>query len=166
MSISIAIGAIKAIDPLDLCQQFLSQSATQRLEILQRMGLERYHQLLCHLTSTEANHRCLQRFLINPHQVKFPQLQGADLRGLNLQKMNLVRAKFNQAQLQNCCLRSADLIFGDFTGADLSNADLRGCTVNESQWKKAIVINCDLRATVGLTPQQQRLLRQQGAILD
>ncbi len=166
MSISITIGTSKVIDPLDLCQQFLSQSATQRLETLQKMGLERYHQLLCHLAYTEANHRCLQHFLINPHQVKFPQLQGADLRGLNLQGMNLVRAKFNQAQLQSCCLRSADLIFGNFTGADLSNADLRSCTVHESQWDNAIVIHCDLRGAVGLTPPQQRLLRQQGAILD
>ncbi|MFA9202214.1 MAG: pentapeptide repeat-containing protein [Candidatus Nanopelagicaceae bacterium] len=153
-------------DPLDICQEFLSRSTPQRFETLQNMGLERYHQLLCHLTATEANYRCLRRFLINPHQVKFPQLQGADLRGLNLQQMNLVRAKFNQALLQGCCLRSADLIFGDFTGADLSNADLRGCTVNESQWRDAVVTHCDLRGTVGLTPQQQQVLYQKGAILD
>ncbi|MEY4519194.1 MAG: hypothetical protein RLZZ499_1793 [Cyanobacteriota bacterium] len=153
-------------DSIDICQEFLSQPIPQRLNTLQNMGLERYHQLLCHLTFTEANYQCLRRFLIHPHQVKFPQLQGADLRGLNLQKMNLVRAKFNQAQLQGCCLRSADLIFGDFTGADLSNADLRGSTLNESQWHNAVVTRCDLRSTVGLTPQQQQLLRQQGAILD
>jgi uncharacterized protein YjbI with pentapeptide repeats len=155
-----------ASDSMDICQEFLSQPISQRLKILQNMGLERYHQLLCHLAFTEANYQCLHRFLIHPHQVKFPQLQGADLRGLNLQKMNLVRAKFNQAQLQGCCLRSADLIFGDFTGADLSNADLRGCTINESQWRDAIVTHCDLRDTVGLTPQQQQVLRQKGAILD
>jgi uncharacterized protein YjbI with pentapeptide repeats len=155
-----------ASDSIDICQEFLSQSVSQRLKTLQNMGLERYHQLLCHLTSTEANYQCLRRFLIHPHQVKFPQLQGADLRGLNLQQMNLVRAKFNQSLLQGCCLRSADLIFGDFTGADLSNADLRGCTVNESQWNDAVVTRCDLRGTLGLTFPQQQLLRHQGAILD
>lgn len=154
-----------ASDPLDICQEFLAQAVPQRLKILQNMGLERYEQLLCHLNATEANYQCLCRFLIHPHQVKFPQLQGADLRGLNLQHMNLVRAKFNQAQLQGCDLRSADLIFGDFTGANLTNADLRGCTVNESQWQNAIVTCCDLRSAVGLTLQQQRLLYQQGAIL-
>ncbi len=153
-------------DPLDICQEFLSQSTPQRFETLQNMGLERYHQLLCHLTSTEANYHCLRRFLINPHQVKFPQLQGADLAGLNLQRMNLVRAKFNHAHLQGCCLRFADLMFGDFTAADLSNADLHGCTVNESQWNYAIVTRCDLRGSRGLTTEQQHSLRQRGAILD
>ncbi len=155
-----------ASDSIDICKEFLSQPVPQRLKTLQDMGLERYHQLLCHLTATEANYHCLRRFLINPHQVKFPQLQGADLRGLNLQQMNLVRAKFNQALLQGCCLRSADLIFGDFTGADLSGADLRGCTVSESQWQDAVVTRCDLRGSVGLTPQQQQVLCQKGAILD
>ena len=153
-------------DPLDICQEFLFQSVPQRLETLQNMGLERYHQLLCHLVDTEANYQCLRRFLIHPHQVKFPQLQGADLAGLNLQKMNLVRAKFNQAHLQGCCLRSADLIFGDFREADLSNADLQNCTVNESQWHNAIVTRCDLRGSRGLTAEQQHSLRQRGAILD
>jgi uncharacterized protein YjbI with pentapeptide repeats len=155
-----------SIDPTTLCQQFLSQSSPQRLEILQQLGLERYQQLLCFLSPTAANQQCLLRFFTNPQQVKFPQLQGANLSGLDLQGMNLIRAKFNNAQLVQCCLRSADLIFGDFSGANLTAADLRGCTINETQWYEAIVFHCDLRQTIGLTAQQQHSLQQQGAILD
>jgi uncharacterized protein YjbI with pentapeptide repeats len=153
-------------DSNDFCWQFLHQPTALRLETLQKLGLERYQQLLCHLTPSTANQRCLRRFLEGAQQVKFPQLQDADLADLNLQGMNLIRAKFNNAQLQRCCLRSADLIFGDFTGADLSDADLRNCTLYESQWTNTIVIRCDLRGTVGLTPQQQQMLRTAGAILD
>jgi Pentapeptide repeats (8 copies) len=153
-------------DPTDICWQFLNQSVAQRLETLQILGLERYQQLLCQLSPTVANQECLRRFLVNPQRVKFPQLQGADLAGLNLQRMNLIRVKFNNAQLQNCCLRFADLIFGDFTGANLSAADLRGCTLNEAQWSHAIMIRCDLRGAVGITSQQQQVLRQNGAIID
>jgi hypothetical protein len=155
-----------SIDPTALCQQFLSQSAPQRLEILHQLGLERYQQLLCFLSPTAANQQCLLRFFANPQQVKFPQLQGADLTGLDLQGMNLIRAKFNNAQLGQCCLRAADLIFGDFSGANLTQADLRGCTINETQWLNTIVFRCDLRQAVGLSAQQRHLLQQQGAILD
>ncbi len=155
-----------SIDPTIRCRQFLSQSAAGRLITLQKMGLERYQQLLCQIAPTPANEQCLQRFLIDPQQVKFPQLQGADLQGLNLQGMNLIRVKLHNAQLQGCRLQNADLIFGDFTKANLSDANLSGCTLNESLWKNAIVIRCDLRATVGLTPQQRQWLSQQGAILD
>ncbi len=153
-------------DSTDFCWQFLHQSVALRRETLQKLGLERYQQLLCHLPPTNANQLCLRRFLADARRVKFPQLQGADLADLDLQGMNLIRAKFNNAQLQRCCLQSADLIFADFTGADLSDADLRHCTLHESQWTNTIVIRCDLRGTVGLTSQQQQILSQAGAILD
>ncbi len=153
-------------NPIIRCRQFLAQSSAQRLITLQTMGLERYQQLLCQIASTPANEECLLRFLIYPQQVKFPQLQGADLQSLDLQGMNLIRAKFNQAQLQGTALQTADLIFGDFTGANLSGSRLWGCTINESIWTDAIVIRCDLRRAIGLSREQQQSLRQRGAILD
>jgi uncharacterized protein YjbI with pentapeptide repeats len=158
-------AASDALNPPDFCGQFLQLPAAQRLSILQNIGLERYQQLLCYLSPTAANHECLQGFLVAPQQVKFPQLQGADLTGLDLRGMNLIRAKFNNSRLTSCCLRSADLIFGDFTGANLCDADLQDCTINEAQWLNAIVLRCDLRGAVGLTPQQQSLLQRNGAIL-
>jgi uncharacterized protein YjbI with pentapeptide repeats len=154
-----------ATDSWELCGQFLIQSAAQRLEILQSLGLERYRQLLCQLPISAANQRCLLTFLTAPTTVKFPQLIGANLQGLQLQGMNLIRGNFTAAQLQGCNLMFADLLFANFTDADLSHADLRDCTLHQTCWVGSIVVGCDLRGAKGLTGQQQQLLLAGGAIL-
>jgi uncharacterized protein YjbI with pentapeptide repeats len=146
------------------CQDFCDQSNDQKVAILQQDGLERYSQLLCQLTSSPGNLRCLMKFFSQPDRMKFPQLQGTDLTGLDLSGTNLIRANFTEANLEGCNLQGADLIFGNFTNTNLSSANLQGCTLNETCWNESIVINCNFAGTKGIPLSQQQLLMARGAI--
>jgi uncharacterized protein YjbI with pentapeptide repeats len=146
------------------CQDFCDRSNDQKVSILQQYGLKRYSQLLCQLTISPGNLRCLMKFFSQPDRVKFPQLQGTDLVGLDLSGVNLIRANFTEANLQGCNLQGADIIFGNFTHANLSSANLQGCTLNETCWNESIVINCNFADTQGISLSQQQLLMARGAI--
>ena len=147
------------------CTQFLEQNAQQRLLTLNKLGLARYD-FLTQIPLTEANIACVMRFFSNPNQVKFPNLQGADLSGLVLDGVNFIRGNLTGANLRGSRLLEADLIFANFTGADLRAADLRGATLNETEWSAALVAGCNLGTGIGLTKQQHTDLNVRGAIVD
>jgi len=144
------------------CIQFLEHTPQERLLILQNLGLARYD-FLTQIPFTEANLACVLRFFKNPSQVKFPNLQGADLSGLVLDGVNLIRGNLTGANLKGSRLLEADLIFANLTGADLRNADLRGATVNETVWFAAKVEGCRLGTGIGLTNKQRLQLKAAGA---
>jgi uncharacterized protein YjbI with pentapeptide repeats len=145
-------------------QTFCDRSNEQKITVLQQYGLERYSQLLCQLTPTEGNLRCLMKFFSQPDRMKFPQLQGTDLVGLDLRHTNLIRANFTDANLQGCCLADADIIFGNFTRANLTQANLQGCTLHEACWQESIVANCNFVGSKGILPTQQQMLLARGAV--
>jgi uncharacterized protein YjbI with pentapeptide repeats len=113
-----------------------------------------------------GNIACVERFLGNPSQMKFPQLMGVDLTGLALDGVNFIRVNLTDANLMRCCLQDADLIFGNFSRANLSDANLRGATLNETKWIDAIVSGCDFRGAIGLTLSQVGELRSRGGIFE
>ncbi|BAY11980.1 pentapeptide repeat-containing protein [Calothrix sp. NIES-2098] len=141
---------------------FLEQTPQKRLQILQQLGIARYT-FLTQMRINEANINCISRFLNNPNQVKFPNLNGADLSGLNLDTVNLIRGNLLGANLQGSSLVNADLLFANFTRADLRNADLRGATLNETIWLAALVDECQLGVGTGLSHQQRKDLQLRGA---
>lgn len=141
---------------------FLEQSPSQRLQILQELGLGRY-QFLSKIPLNDDNINCVMRFLQNPSQVKFPNLSGADLSGLKLDEVSLIRGNLSEANLQGTSLLNADLIFVNFTKADLRKADLRGATLNGTVWLDTLVDECQLGIGNGLTKQQRKDLQLRGA---
>lgn len=146
------------------CTQFLKQSSQQRLLVLKQLGLARYADFLTQMPLHEANVGCVMRFFKNPSQVKFPNLQGAELSGLILDGVNLIRGNLSGANLSGSSLVNADLIFANFTEADLRNANLQGATLNETIWSGAIVYQCNFGTGIGLTNEQRRDLKIRGAI--
>jgi|UPI00059F6513 uncharacterized protein YjbI with pentapeptide repeats len=144
---------------------FLEQNPSQRLKILQELGIARY-QFLTKIRLNDANINCVMRFLEDPSQMKFPNLSGADLSELVLDDVKLIRGNLSGANLQGSSLLNADLIFVNFTKADLRNADLRGATLNETIWLEALVENCQLGLGNGLTKQQRKDLQLRGARLN
>lgn len=144
-----------------ICKQFLHASGDDRLSQLQKLGLGRYT-VLTQMHLNEANIICVMRFFQNPHRVKFPQLQGADLSGLALDGVNLIRGDLSGANLESSSLVDADLIFANFSSANLRNTNLIGATLNETIWKNAVVERCNFGNGIGLTPDQQQDLSQRG----
>ncbi|ARV61002.1 hypothetical protein BZZ01_22385 [Nostocales cyanobacterium HT-58-2] len=142
--------------------QFLEQSPQQRLKILQKLGIARYI-FLTKMRLNEQNVVCVMRFFQNPHQLKFPNLMGADLSGLNLNEVNFIRGNLSGANLQGSSLVNADLIFANLTNADLRNANLQGATLNETVWLNALVQECEFGAGIGLTKIQHQDLLRSGA---
>jgi uncharacterized protein YjbI with pentapeptide repeats len=142
--------------------QFLKQSPSQRLQLLQKLGIARYD-FLTKMHLNEANITCMMRFFQNPSQLKFPNLIEADLSGLILDGVNLIRGNLSGANLQNSSLVNADLIFANFTKADLRNTDLRGATLNETIWTDALVDECEFGIGNGLTKLQRQELQLRGA---
>jgi uncharacterized protein YjbI with pentapeptide repeats len=145
---------------------FLRRSKLERVEILVQLGLSRYCSLLAEMSLTENNVRCVDRFLTNPHAVKFPQLQKTDLQGLNLDGVNWIRGNLTEANLTGCSLVSADLLFVNFTNANLTDANLTGTTLNETRWQDTIVSGCIFHDCRGLTFTQQSWLISRGAVFD
>ncbi|MDZ8189199.1 MAG: pentapeptide repeat-containing protein [Nostoc sp. ChiSLP02] len=145
--------------------QFLEQSAPQRLEILRKLGIARYD-FLTKIRLNEANIICVMRFLKYPSQLKFPNLQEADLSGLNLDGINFIRGNLSAANLQGSSLVNADLLFANLTKTDLRNADLRGAALNETIWLDSLVNNCQFGMGTGLTHLQRQDLQLRGAIFD
>jgi uncharacterized protein YjbI with pentapeptide repeats len=141
---------------------FLEQTPPQRLQILQELGLGRYH-FLTKIRLNDANINCVMEFFQNPSQVKFPNLSGADLSGMILNEVNLIRGNLTGANLQGSSLLNADLIFVNFTKADLRKADLRGAALNETIWLDALVDECQMGLGNGLTKQQRKDLQLRGA---
>ncbi|HLP88165.1 MAG TPA: pentapeptide repeat-containing protein [Nostocaceae cyanobacterium] len=147
----------------DAAINFLNQSSTQRLQILQKLGIARYDFLL-KINYNEANIICVIRFFQHPQKVKFPNLTGADLSGLNLDNINLIRGNLSGANLQEVSLINADLLFVNFTQVNLTNANLTGATLNETIWLDTIVDGCKLGSGIGLTPAQRKDLQLKGAL--
>ncbi len=141
---------------------FLKQSPSKRLQILQTLGIARYD-FLTQMRSTEANIICIMRFLQNPNQLKFPNLVEADLSGLILDEVNFIRGNLSEANLQNSSLVNADLLFVNFTKADLRNANLRGATLNETIWLDTLLAGCQFGLGIGLTELQRKDLQRRGA---
>ncbi len=144
--------------------RFLEQNPDERLQILKKLGIARYD-FLTKMRLNEANVVCVSRFLQNPHQLKFPNLMGADLSGLVLDGVNFIRGNLSGAILRGSSLVNADLIFANLTGADLRNASLMGATLNETIWLDALVDGCEFGEGVGLTETQRQDLRFRGAIV-
>ena len=145
--------------------QFLEQSPTQRLQILEKLGIARYD-FLTKIRLNEANIICTMRFFKYPSQLKFPNLVGADLSGLILDGVNFIRGNLSDANLQGSSLIDADLLFVNFTKADLRNADLRGATLNETIWLETLVEKCQLGVGTGLSNLQRQDLQLRKAIFN
>jgi len=146
------------------CRDFLLASAGDRRQRLRQYGLGRYD-FLALLPATDANLRCLSRFLAQPSRVKFPQLQGVELPGAALEGVNWIRGNLQGANLQGARLCRADLLFADFSGADLRRADLRGATLAETVWHQAQVQGCHLGTGLGLSTEQALDLVRRGAMI-
>ncbi|BAY90356.1 MULTISPECIES: pentapeptide repeat-containing protein [unclassified Tolypothrix] len=146
----------------DSAIHFLEQTPEYRLQILRELGIARY-EFLTQLHLNEANINCIIRFLVNPSQLKFPNLIGADLSNLNLAAVNFIRGNLSGANLQNTILVNADLLFVNFTQANLRNADLSGATLNQTIWLDTLVDECQLGNGTGLSPQQRKDLQLRGA---
>ncbi|NEU74813.1 pentapeptide repeat-containing protein [Hassallia byssoidea VB512170] len=145
--------------------QFLEKSPEQRLQFLQQLGIARYD-FLTKMRLNEANINCIMRFLVNPNNLKFPNLIEADLSNLNLDEVNLIRGNLSKANLQNSSFKNADLLFANFTNADLRKADLQGATLNETIWLNALVDECQFGEGIGLTISQRKDLQLRGARFD
>jgi CHASE3 domain sensor protein len=76
-----------------------------------------------------------------------PNLQGARLAGINMSGLNLSAVNLSGADLSMCDLRSANL-----TGADLTGADLAGAKLAKANFRRAILIEADMRGAEGLDP--------------
>jgi uncharacterized protein YjbI with pentapeptide repeats len=146
----------------NIAAQFLEKSPSQRREILQKLGITRYD-FLTKMRLNDANIICVNRFLQNPQQLKFPYLVGADLSGLNLDGVNFIRGNLSNANLCDSSLVNADLLFANFTAADLRNAKLSGATLNETIWLNTLVDGCDFGKASGLTDAQRKDLQLRGA---
>ncbi|MDF5708636.1 MAG: pentapeptide repeat-containing protein [Nostoc sp. S4] len=145
--------------------KFLEQNPPQRLEILKQLGIARY-EFLSKIRFNEANIICMMRFLKYPNQLKFPNLQKADLSDLILDGVNFIRGNLSAANLQGSSLVNADLLFANLTKADLRNADLRGATLNETIWLDTLVGQCQFGVGTGLTHLQRQDLQLRGAIFN
>jgi uncharacterized protein YjbI with pentapeptide repeats len=146
----------------DAAIDFLKQSPSQRLQVLQQLGIARYD-FLTQMRLNEANITCIMRFLQYPNQLKFPNLIEADLSDLILDEVNFIRGNLSGANLQGSSLVNADLLFVNFTRANLRNADLRGATLNQTIWLDTLVDECQLGAGIGLTKLQRKDLQLRGA---
>ncbi|MBD2517774.1 pentapeptide repeat-containing protein [Nostoc sp. FACHB-973] len=142
--------------------EFLEQNPPQRLKILKELGIARY-ECLTKICLNEANIICMMRFLKYPNQLKFPNLEQADLSGLILDGLNFIRANLSAANLQGSSLVNADLLFANLTKANLKNADLTGATLNETIWLDTLVEQCQLGVGIGLTHLQRQDLQLRGA---
>ncbi|MBW4642267.1 MAG: pentapeptide repeat-containing protein [Goleter apudmare HA4340-LM2] len=142
--------------------QFLEKNPSQRLAILQKLGIARY-EFLTKMHLNDANVNCVSRFLQNPCQLKFPYLVSADLSGLNLNGVNFIRGNLSRVNLHNSSLVNADLLFANFTEADLRNANLSDATLNETIWLNALVDGCYFGKASGLTDAQRKDLQLRGA---
>ncbi|MBW4673223.1 MAG: pentapeptide repeat-containing protein [Desmonostoc geniculatum HA4340-LM1] len=138
--------------------QFLEQNSPQRLQILKEFGIARYD-FLTKIRLNEANIICIMRFLKYPNQLKFPNLEQADLSGLILDELNFIRANLSAANLQGSSLVNTDLLFANLTKANLKNADLTGATLNETIWLDTLVEQCQLGVGIGLTHLQRQDLQ-------
>ncbi|WP_017720427.1 pentapeptide repeat-containing protein [Kamptonema formosum] len=144
------------------CIQFLGKTPTERLRVLENLGLARYD-FLTVMPLTEANVACVMRFLGNRHRVKFPNLRGADLSGLVLDGVNFIRGDLSGANLRGSRLVNADLLFANFTAADLRDADLTGATLNETIWSGALVEGCRFGTGIGIAEELRWDLTSRGA---
>ncbi len=106
------------------------------------------------------------RFFQYPHELKYPNLIGADLSNLNLDGVNFMQGDLSYANLQDSRLLNANLVFTNFTGAELKNANLKGATLNEAIWVDAVVDGCIMGSGKGLTIVQRKNLQTRGAIFD
>jgi uncharacterized protein YjbI with pentapeptide repeats len=142
--------------------QFLKQTPEKRLQILKQLGIARYD-FLAKMCFNEANIACVNRFLQNPNQLKFPNLTGSDLSRLDLNNSNFIRGNFTSANLSGSSLVNADLMFANFTRADLRNANLSGATLNETIWLDTLVDGCEFGEGIGLSKEQYQNLKSRGA---
>ncbi|MDM9385511.1 pentapeptide repeat-containing protein [Chlorogloeopsis sp. ULAP01] len=141
---------------------FLKQTPEKRLQILKQLGIARYD-FLIKISLNEANITCVNRFLQNPNQLKFPNLTGSDLSGLDLNNSNFIRGNFTDANLSGSSLVNSDLIFANFTRADLRSANLSDATLNETIWLDTLVDGCKLGEGIGLPKEQCQNLKSRGA---
>jgi uncharacterized protein YjbI with pentapeptide repeats len=144
---------------------FLEQSPEKRLELLQELGIDRYS-FLTKMRFNDTNLICIMRFFQYPHELKYPNLIGADLSNLNLDGVNFMQGDLSYANLQDSRLLNANLVFTNFTGAELKNANLKGATLNEAIWVDAVVDGCIMGSGKGLTIVQRKNLQTRGAIFD
>jgi uncharacterized protein YjbI with pentapeptide repeats len=144
---------------------FLEQSPEKRLELLRELGIDRYS-FLTKLRFNDTNLMCIMRFFQYPHELKFPNLIGADLSNLNLNGVNLMQGDLSYANLQDSSLVNANLAFTNFTGADLSNANLKGATLTQAIWVDTIVEGCVMGLGKDLTIVERKDLQTRGALFD
>ncbi|MEM9567828.1 MAG: pentapeptide repeat-containing protein [Cyanobacteria bacterium P01_E01_bin.34] len=152
--------------PSIAAEQFLFADRDRRRQILDRLGLSRYGDILLPMQASDANITCVERFLTAPDRVKFPQLQGADLSNLALNNVNLIRADLTGTNLRESSLQTADLLFAIAIASDVRGADLRGATLSRTIWTNALVENCNFGAGKGLTNRQREELRGRGGRFD
>lgn len=142
---------------------FLEQDEITRSQILREHGIARYT-FLTKMQVNQANIICVMRYLENPSKLKFPNLVGADLSGLILDGVTLIRGNLSYANLSNSSLVNADLLFANLTGTDLRSCNLEGATLNETIWQDALVTDCQLGVSIGLTSMQRQDLQMRGAV--
>ncbi|MGK7912232.1 MAG: pentapeptide repeat-containing protein [Synechococcus sp.] len=146
-----------------LAEQFLNADRDRRRQILDRIGLSRYGDILLPMRLSAVNIMCVERFLSAPERVKFPQLQEADLSRLVLEDVNLIRADLTGTNLRESSLQNGNLLFAKAIGADFRGANLRGATLSRTVWTNALVKGCCFGNGNGLSQSQREELQRRGA---
>jgi len=87
------------------------------------------------------------------------QLSQACFEFAILRKANFTAVRLSGCDLRNADLRRANMEQSNLAGADLSGADLAGASLNEcilamSDLSGTLLLNCDLRKTIGLESSQ------------
>ncbi|MEE9584305.1 MAG: pentapeptide repeat-containing protein [Candidatus Brocadiales bacterium] len=92
-------------------------------------------------------------------------LHGADLRNTNLEEANLNGANLRNANLSGCELQNVDFRGANLEAADLKRSDFHGAMMSGVSLNGAWVKGADFLSVNGLTPEQKKYLKDNGAIV-
>lgn len=92
-------------------------------------------------------------------------LHGADLRNTNLEDANLNGANLRNANLSGCELQNVDFRGANLEAADLRRGDFNGADMSGASLNGAWVQGADFLRVRGLTPEQKKYLKENGAII-
>ncbi len=92
-------------------------------------------------------------------------LSSADLRNTNLEGANLNGANLRNANLSGCELQNVDFRGANLEAADLRRSDLHGTDMSGSSLNGAWVEGADFLSVRGLTPEQKKYLKENGALI-
>ena len=103
--------------------------------------------------------------LLDTNQCPGCDLSGVDLRNTNLEGANLSGAILNGANLSGCELQNVDFRGANLEAANLKRSDFHGANMSGASLNGAWVQGADFLSVRGLTEEQRKYLKDNGAIL-